>query len=189
MEQKAASSTINERPLMPSPTPLKDRAIFKGDWLTIRRTADDYEYVTQSRMGREAVAILGYVSSWLLGRFEVCPAHGDLRPELCALTGGIEPGEDPVDAALRELYEESGFRGDRHRVRRLGQPVRPSKASDTIIHLFTVPLDAKTVEGKFYGPGDGTEGEKGAFCRFVHFSEAVNSKDPILAAMAARRTA
>jgi hypothetical protein len=165
----------------------EDREIFKGDWLSIRRTADNYEYVTQSRMGREAVAVLGYVSSWLLGRFEVCPAHGDFRPELCALTGGIDEGESPEEAAIRELYEESGFRANIHALRRLGSPVRPSKASDTAIHLFAVPLDVKTIDGDFHGPGDGTVGEQGAFCRFISQQQALTSKDPLLVALAARR--
>jgi ADP-ribose pyrophosphatase YjhB (NUDIX family) len=167
--------------------PLKDRELYRGEWLSVRRTADDYEYVHQQKMGREAVAVLGYVSSWLLGRFEICPPHGDRFPTLCALTGGIEPGESPVEAAVRELREESGFDVPMHSIRGLGTPVRPSKASDTVIHLFTVPIKTDQVEGDFFGPGDGTDGEKGAFCRFVHMREALNSKDPLLATMAARR--
>jgi len=168
--------------------PSKDRELYRGEWLSVRRTADDYEYMRQVKMGTEAVAVLGYVSSWLLGRFEICPAHGDHRPELCALTGGIEPGESPVEAAVRELREESGFDVPMHSIRELGRPMRPSKASDTIIHLFTVPLKVEGVDGDFFGAGDGTEGEKGAFCRFVHLRDALASKDPLLVSMAARRT-
>ena len=167
--------------------PSKDRELYHGEWLSVRRTAGDYEYVHQQKMGGEAVAVLGYVSSWLLGRFEICPAHGERRPTLCALTGGIEPGESPVEAAVRELQEESGFAVPLNSVRELGRPVRPSKASDTVIHLFTAPIKTELVDGDFFGPGDGSEGEEGAFCRFVHLRDALDSKDPLLATMAARR--
>lgn len=164
-----------------------DKELFDGQWLGLRQTPGGYEYVTQTRMGREAVAVLGYAGSHVLGRFEVCPAHGDLNPQLCALTGGIEDGEGPQEAAMRELYEESGFVVPPYGIRRLGDIVRPSKASDTIIHLFAVPVPTKTLEGRFYGPGDGTEGEDGAWCEFVAYDRALMSKDPLLATMAARR--
>lgn len=164
--------------------------LFEGDWLSVMRTPDGYEYVHQSRMGGTAVAVLAYTGTWVLGRYEVCPPHGEGAPTLCALTGGIDDGETPIQAAARELYEESGFRVPVFRLRELGEPVRPSKASDTRIHLFATSVDLESqddVKETFYGPGDGSEGEVGAYCRFVQQDAAIMSKDPLLATMSARR--
>src|SRR5690242_4685502 len=46
--------------------------------------------------------------AYLLGRFEVCPAHSQ-RIELYAITGQCEAKADPRLTALEELYEEAGI--------------------------------------------------------------------------------
>lgn len=165
-----------------------NRTVYSGAWLDVVQTPGGYEFATESRMGRDHVAVLGYAGGHVLGRYEVCPAHDDPVPRLCALTGGVEDGESPEAAAMRELYEEAGFVTRPFTLRRLGAVVRPSKAMDTVFHLFAVALPVAVVDDRRYtGPGDGSDGELGAWCQLVSYELAVMSKDPLLATMAARR--
>ena len=104
--------------------------------------------------------------------------------ELCALTGIVEEGEDPKVTALRELEEESGIVS-------IAQPinlgtVNPSKASDTTAYLFGVDLNRVPDQARYYGPGDGTRGERGAYCAWVGLHEVLACKDATLIAALAR---
>lgn len=46
--------------------------------------------------------------TYYLVREEPVPCHSPSR-HLCAVAGTVEPGEDPVDTAVRELGEETGY--------------------------------------------------------------------------------
>jgi 8-oxo-dGTP pyrophosphatase MutT (NUDIX family) len=156
---------------------------YRGPWLEIRTTPGGYEYVHSVPNDGMAVAVLGYFKDGhtvsFLGRYEVCPAHGDTTA-LCALTGMVDKGESPLQAAVRELEEESGYKVVRGALVYMGH-VRPSKASDTIIHAFACDLSGMLPSQAL---GDGTELEKDAYCRAVSIKEIIASKDPVLHSMA-----
>lgn len=129
-------------------------------------------------MTTEYVAVLGYVSSWLLGRFE--PGDDYSRnPSLKAVTCAIKDGESPEAAAVRRIFEETGVKVTEHSVRKLGSSVRMPQGN---VHLFAVALPLKSVDGKFEG-----EGWPDSYCQFVTQSHAIGSSDPLLVSLAARR--
>jgi 8-oxo-dGTP pyrophosphatase MutT (NUDIX family) len=165
------------------------KTIFKGKYLVVKLLDDWYEFLSDGTT--RFVAVLGYrrvgKDAWeYLGRIEKCPPHQD-GFALCALTGGIEKGEEPLQAALRELKEESGVVYDSYdsEIKELGT-IRPSKMSDSTGWLFAIDLGKVPEKKRYEGEGDGSEGEKGAYCEWIGYREATNSKDPILACMVAR---
>lgn len=133
---------------------MADIILFQNKWVTVI----DRDGYTLVHGAGNAVAVLPFrggqsttADQEFLARIEPCPPHGP-KPHLCALTGGIEGREEPVDAAVRETFEESGFRVTREQMIRLGI-VWPSKLSTTIMHLFAVDVSAAPWEPP---PGDGT---------------------------------
>ena len=71
------------------------------------------------------------------------PFHDGLLWELPA--GLIEPEEDPVDAAVRELGEELGFHADRSAMRPLGEWTLPVPAMIAERHVyFSLEVDPAT---------------------------------------------
>lgn len=157
------------------------KQLFKGKFLTINLLDDWYEFIHDGN--GKFVAVLGYrrlgKDYWeYLGRFENCPPHQD-GISLCCLTGGIENDELPLDAAKRELKEESGIDIETKMFKSLGE-VRPSKMSDSTGYLFAVDLSHIAEQDKYVGGGDGTKGEMGSFCKWVDKEKAFNSKDPLL---------
>jgi len=161
-----------------------DKTLWENEWLAVKEHDGWYTYMHQVKSGGKAVAVLGYSEDPLLilGRFEGVPCHND-GINLCSLTGMVDPGEEFVEAAVREFDEESGSKVSASDLEDLGE-VRPSKASDTVIHLYAAKIDKQ--DGKLTGDGDGTRGEAGAFCSFIPVTEAINSKDPLLATMVLR---
>jgi len=162
----------------------RDEVKYRGDFITVLLRDGWYEFVHD--MNGRMVAVLGFRRGGreLLGRYEVCPPHSD-EPELCALTGGIEPGEAPEDAAVRELREESGIEVMRDELIGLGT-IRPSKSTDSWGYLFGCDLTGEPDRPRYTGEGDGTKGERGSWCEWIDQESAVNAKDPVLVTMLAR---
>ena len=80
----------------------------------------------------------------------------------CALTGGMEdPNEDPADAAMRELGEETGYVIEQSRLVDLGQ-TRTVNCLSTVYHLFAADVTGMLPKMVYT---DGTPGEDG--CRIV----------------------
>ena len=164
----------------------EDPTVWKGKYLSIRKKDGWYEYLHDGNA--MLVIVLGYrrlaVDQWqFLGRYETCPPHSD-GLALCALTGGIEEGEEPIAAAARELEEESGIKIEQDKFTSLGT-ARPSKASDSTAYFFAVSLEIPE-QDKYVGKGDGTEGEKGSYCTWINYNTAIEAKDPLLIAAVAR---
>jgi 8-oxo-dGTP pyrophosphatase MutT (NUDIX family) len=68
--------------------------------------------------------------------------------------GVVDPGEDPVEGGVRELYEESGYRGTRARV--LGT-VHPNPAIQrNCCHIILVE-GARRIDGGAPGPHEAFE--------------------------------
>jgi len=167
----------------------KDKILWKGKYISIKLLDDWYEYLHDGT--GKLVVVLGYrrvgKDAWeYFGRYENCPPHKD-DIALCALTGGVEKDEDPKEAALRELKEESGIVYDSYdsKIKDLGT-LRPSKASDSTAYLFAIDLGKVPEKERYTGEGDGTKGEEGAYCKWVSRKEAINSKDPLLISAIAR---
>jgi 8-oxo-dGTP pyrophosphatase MutT (NUDIX family) len=147
-----------------------------------------YTYTIAPHSNNAGVAVLPYRYSGdqieVLGRFEWCPAHdASYANDLASITGGCDKKEKtPSEVAADEAYEEGGFVVQADKLISLGS-VRPSKASSYTTYLYAV--DVTGLEWKD-APGDGTVGEEGAYCDFVSITEAIWSKDPLLAAMVVR---
>lgn len=121
----------------------------------------------------------------ILGRFELCPAHSD-DIELTSVTGGYDNSDifSIEQCALNELKEEAGFNAQEKDLIRLGT-VRPSKASDTTMHLFAVDVSKASVS-PCVAESDGTLGEVGAYVHWVSLNQAIQCKDPLVSTMLLR---
>lgn len=97
----------------------KEKTIFSTDWISVKETNRGFHYL--ERKGRDSVAIfLVRKSNFNRGGYEalirqqpLCIDVPDINEEHrvypCPITGGIDEGELPEEAAVREVYEESGF--------------------------------------------------------------------------------
>ena len=98
-----------------------DKVIFSTDHIAIKETPRGFHYL--ERLGKDSVAIflvekhestyfpVGYD---VLVRMQPLPQNNlevDGQQQLypCPITGRIEPGESPEQAAVRETFEESGY--------------------------------------------------------------------------------
>src|SRR5262249_7831513 len=139
-----------------------DKTLYETPFLSLKQR-QNYIYVHESRSDGKLVALLVYDSSRpdvVLGRYEICPAHGDTSPQLAAITGGVEKGTTPVEAALKELWEEAGYGADAVDLEPLGE-VCPSKAADTRMYLYAFDAYGKVQQA---ATGDGSAYEQGAYC-------------------------
>lgn len=147
-----------------------------NQWFDIREK-DGWQYIHEPA----GAAVLGLDGDGVLGRYEVVPMHGpDHR--LVALSGRIEAGEQPAQTAVRELYEEAGYRVFQDDLRALGT-FRPTKGSDYLVHGYCVTLTGRQ---RFTAPGDGSEAEHKAYCRWIPRDDALLSDDPLLVALIER---
>lgn len=155
---------------------IKEKILFSNEWVSLREK-DGYSYLHEDRCNGEIVVVLGYRNQEVLGRFEKTPCHSN-KTELTSLTGGVEEGNSPKETAKMELEEEAGIKAELSRFKELGT-LRPTKSSDTTVYIFAIELkeDEEPVENP---EGDGSEGEKGAYCEWVSLKEAINCKDPLV---------
>lgn len=99
----------------------QEKNLFTTNWITVKETARGFHYL--ERKGRDSVAIFLVKKSSctsteieyevLIRQQPLCIDNSEINEELplypCPITGGIEAGESPEEAAIREVYEESGF--------------------------------------------------------------------------------
>lgn len=149
---------------------------------------DGYTFVREVRCDGHIVSILPF-RTWrgkrqYLARRETCPAHAliNQQPELCSITGGVDPGRTPIETARSELLEEAGYKVDISELVSLGI-VKPSKAMDTVAHLFAINITGMRPE---VATGDGTKWEKGASVKWVNEADGLNIADPLFVAALAR---
>lgn len=123
-------------------------------------------YIFASEACRCVVYVLGYRRNGdeILGRYENCPIHGMSGSiDMTSLTGKCDWHEEPIEAAQRELHEESGFEVDCSDMILLGHAY-VSKAMGTKAMMYAVDL---TGAPRGIAEGDGTRGEQGAYCAWV----------------------
>lgn len=103
------------------------KEVFRGAIVTVAVLDDHWEVVEHP----DAVAVLVQRGHSVLGVVQRRPAIGADSWEIPA--GLIEPGEEPLDAALRELAEETQLTG---RLTLLSRVYASPGFSDEQIHLF-----------------------------------------------------
>jgi len=163
---------------------MSDKILYEGKWLSIVER-DGWYHFSRETVRAGVVYVLVFCNAVfhsVLGRYEICPAHGDMEPELTSLSGGIEAGQDPADAAIAEVYEEAGYRVTHDQLIDLGK-VNLTKSTDTIGHLYAV--DVTGIE-RVDAPGDGSRGELESYCSWVTIESAVFCKCPLMATMITR---
>lgn len=167
------------------------KLLFENEWLSVYEHDGWYIAAHESRCEKgELVAILPFVLDKygavekVLGRYEECPAHGD-GMALCAITGGVDHGSNPVDAVIKELWEEGGFRADAGDLVDLGT-IRPIASSDATVYLYGIDVTEDEHLRREDSIGDGTKGEEGAYCDWVELEEAIACKSSNMIAMVAR---
>jgi len=153
------------------------KELYHNEWVSLFEK-DGYVYSHETRCGGKIVAVLGYREKddklEIVGRFEKTPAHSQ-ELKLASLTGGVED-KSTEETAIIEMKEEAGIDITKDELEDLGQ-VMSSKSSDTIYYLFAVDCSKKDIKK---GEGDGSEGEKDAYCEWVSIRDAINSFDSVL---------
>jgi len=161
-----------------------DKILYSGKWLSIIER-DGWYVFSQETTSKGIVYILVTDTSRekpILGRFEICPAHGDKVITLTSITGGINIKREPLDVVIEGIYEEAGYRVLPKQIIDLGK-VNLTKSTDTIGYLYAV--DVMGLErGK--APGDGSFGEIGSYCDWVSVNEAIRCKCPVMATLLLR---
>lgn len=129
--------------------------LFRNKWMRVREIQHKLPdgttepYTTTTLGSGKSIAVLPYRrlgqgNAEILLRNEITPpwlVDSDDPEErvLSALTGMVDGDEDPLTAALRELYEEAGYQVDEEDVISLGY-VRTSKASEDVCFLYAVDV-------------------------------------------------
>jgi len=160
------------------------KTIFKNEWLSLK-DLNGYIYMHQEKSDGKAIAVLIYRSNKekpICGRFERVPCHFD-GITLCALTGMVE-NNDFINTAIKEIFEEAGIICTKNELIDLGT-IKNSKASDTVTQLYALDVKDRNIDNDA-AIGDGTEGEKDAYCEWVSYKDAVNCKDPLMATLIKR---
>lgn len=96
-----------------------DKIIFSTNWVVVKETPRKFYYL--ERKGRDSVAVFllrknkANPQSYeiLIRQQPLCidnqEIYGTLKLFPCPITGGLDENESPQEAAVREVYEESGF--------------------------------------------------------------------------------
>lgn len=92
-----------------------EKILFRTDWIAVKETVRGFQYL--ERRGRNSVAIFllrransySYEYEVLIRQQPLCIDSSDTILYPCPITGSIDDGETPEEAAIREVYEESGF--------------------------------------------------------------------------------
>jgi ADP-ribose pyrophosphatase len=124
----------------PSLDVISTRRVFEGHVINVRvdtiaTASGPHEYDVVEHRGAVVVAVLPSPREMLLVRQFRVPL-GAYTWEVCA--GGIEAGETPEAAAVRELREETGYRATR--IERLWSAYSAPGFCDELLHFFAVDV-------------------------------------------------
>ena len=95
---------------------MSQKTIFQTNWISIKETSRGFQFL--ERRGKDSVAVflIRNGSEVLIRQQPLCIDNGETTQKLqlypCPVTGGLEKGEMPKECAIREVYEETGYRID-----------------------------------------------------------------------------
>jgi 8-oxo-dGTP diphosphatase len=97
-----------------------DRIIFQTTWIAVRQSPRGFQYLERKGKDSVAVFLLRKCSAnpqqyeVLIRQQHLCLDNREVDGRFnlfpCPITGALEAGESPEAAALRETYEETGYR-------------------------------------------------------------------------------
>lgn len=161
--------------------------LYDGGWFTHNVNEQGVEYLEEQKDG---VTVLCHDFTRKDGRYflllhEQCGAYASTLPKLCALTGSIDPGEQPLQTAIREVREEAGAVVLEQDIDSLGV-VFTYKGCTKRTYLFCANLE----EAAFVEPdGDGSDVEERAYVRWHSLEDLLGCEDALLLATYARMNA
>lgn len=163
---------------------MMDKILYEGKWISVIERDGWYQF-SRGTTSDGVVYILVFRKNSrtpVLGRYEICPAHGDKSPVLTSITGGVKAGRNPAAVAIEEIKEEAGYTVCQTDLVDLGK-TNLTKSCDTIGHLYAVDV---TGLPRGDALGDGSEGEKESYCDWVSFGSTVLCKCPVMCTLVAR---
>ncbi len=143
--------------------------VYSGQWVDLKllrspqKNINNYEMLHEKRSNGHIVAIMPYFS-WAnatryLLRQEMVPPWDTTRQVLCALTGGVDLGDDVVRTAIKELHEESGYRATQDSEWLDLGNCYGTKSTDTIYHLLAINVRNLGEPDEPEGDGSKMEGD------------------------------
>lgn len=97
-----------------------DQIIFQTEWITVKESVQGFHY--SERRGKDSVAVFLLRKSSaepqqyevLIRQQHLCIDNSEVDGKLnlfpCPITGALDEAESPETAAVRETYEETGYR-------------------------------------------------------------------------------
>lgn len=143
---------------------MKHKILWKGKWVSIVSPVD-YDYESLHEMNGVLIIPIIYDKKIpLIGiRKEFCPPYfikGN-KPEnglfYTAISGGVEEGEDPYEAAFRELKEEAGIIPTSYKITEVYKEINFVKNTDALSSCYLMKIFTYDIEKP---EGDGTENEE-----------------------------
>jgi len=125
------------------------RLLWKGRFLRVSLVEDHYEIV--NRPHAVAIVALDGGNNILLVK-QYRPAVGKEILEIPA--GLVEEGEPPIDTAIRELKEETGYLPIKDSIEYLGYIYPTVGYSDEILHFVKLKIDKSSYVGQNLDEGE-----------------------------------
>ena len=159
---------------------MTSKQLYDGGWFSHNITESGVEYLAENHDG---ITCLCYDPSRKDGRMflllhEQMSATLSTSPNLCSLTGSMDPGEHPMQTCLRELREEAGAVVLEEMVTYHG-PVYTYKGCTKVTHSFSANLEGC---GFTTAVGDGSEVEENAYVRWHSLGDLLKTEDALLLA-------
>lgn len=134
---------------------------------------------------KDLVIVLPYLieSNELILRYEYIPTFKYVDGQeyhVTMLSGGIEDNETPLDAAIRELEEESGIVLKNEKKLQELKPVYVSKGNCNKYHMFFLPLHERDYY-QIKAVGDGSKAEAKSSCIKINYKniDSISASDLI----------
>jgi predicted nucleotidyltransferase len=126
------------------------KVLFNNEWVSLwtkpcPNSDGPYVYSHETRNNGNIIAVLLWERTGKDGykyglREEITPCWSD-KPILSALTGGVDEGSTPIETAIKEVQEESGYICTKDDLKPLGT-CYGTKSSDTVYTLYALDTRA-----------------------------------------------